>query len=324
METIAVFNTRGGSGKSAATVFLADFLTSAFKKRVLVVDLDPQRSSSVALLGEERVDAELESGKCLAALLQRVGAGESLEASDVRDILMERPQTEGRGRTTYLGPVHVMASSRANWKELDARLSVLAGCAEPNANRVLLDTLEPLKPDFDICLIDFPAHETGPITKNGLRAAGWWVFPCIPDRSGSRDIEGPVEAYYEACRGTRHRLQPLGTLLSICQDAKTREYKQARQALHQAAEQKYIPSLLEKKMLFWPAAREALDDTRWNGRTTLKKKYANTPLYNAGRGLAKEVLSRLDMPGEDMTINKGILGKLNLYVRKAFVGAEVK
>ncbi len=56
----------------------------------------------------------------------------------------------------------------------------------------------------------------------------------------------------------------------------------------------------------------------------MKKKYANAPLYNAGRGLAKEVLSRLNMPGEDMTINKGILGKLNLFVRKAFVGAEVK
>ena len=96
METIAVFNTRGGSGKSAATVFLADFLSSTFKKRVLIVDLDPQRSSSVALLGEERVDAELAEGKCLATLLHKT-VDESPEATDARSILMERPPGQGRG-----------------------------------------------------------------------------------------------------------------------------------------------------------------------------------------------------------------------------------
>ncbi len=324
MQTIAVFNTRGGSGKSAGVVFLADFLSSAFKKRVLVVDLDPQRSSSVALLGEERVDAELEAGKCLALLLQRAGAGEKLTSGDVAAAVMERPSGEGRGRTTYLGRVDVMAAKRANWKELDARLRVLEGYAEPNANRALLDILAPLRPDFDICLIDFPAHETGPITKNGLRASDWWLFPCVPDRSGSRDIEAPVEAFREACNGTRHRPHHLGTLLSICQLATSREYKQARQALHQMAEEKYIPPLFKSKMLFWPAVREALDDTRWNGRTTLMKKYANKPLYNAGRELAKEVLARLKIPGDDVTITKSFLGKLNQYVRKVFVGAEVK
>src|SRR4051794_25238033 len=35
MQTIAVFNTRGGSGKSAVTVFLADFLATACDESLL-------------------------------------------------------------------------------------------------------------------------------------------------------------------------------------------------------------------------------------------------------------------------------------------------
>jgi cellulose biosynthesis protein BcsQ len=249
---------------------------------------------------------------------------ESPAVSDARSVLMERPPGKGRSRTIYLGPVSVMSGSRQFWKALDARLDALALCDGKRGHSVLKTILKPLQRDFDICLIDFPAHETGPITKNGLRAASWWIFPCVPDRSGSRDIEGPVEAFREACRGTKHRPQALGTLLSICQSATTREYKQTYNSLHQLGEDGYIPPIFNSKMLFWPAAREALDDTRWDHRTTLKKKYANDPLYKAGRGLAKEVLSRLDLPAEETRLDLGLLRGLNKYVRKLFVGARVK
>ena len=55
MKTVAVFTTKGGTGKSALTVLLAEFLATGFEQRVLVVDLDPQQSSAVALLGDERL-----------------------------------------------------------------------------------------------------------------------------------------------------------------------------------------------------------------------------------------------------------------------------
>ena len=54
MQTVAVFALKGGVGKGAITVFLADFFSSIFDQRVLVVDLDPQQSSTIALLGEDR------------------------------------------------------------------------------------------------------------------------------------------------------------------------------------------------------------------------------------------------------------------------------
>jgi cellulose biosynthesis protein BcsQ len=45
MDTIALFNTKGGVGKSAVAVFLCDFLSSQHDKRVLLVDLDHTVSS---------------------------------------------------------------------------------------------------------------------------------------------------------------------------------------------------------------------------------------------------------------------------------------
>lgn len=324
METIAVFNTRGGSGKSAATVFLTDFLTthSRFKKRVLVVDLDPQRSSSVALLGEERLEAGLIEGKSLARLMLKV-IDEAPASVDPNEIMLQRPQPKARKGTTYLGEVSVLGSSRHDWKALNARLGKLTAHDAKRGNLVLTTLLAPLKDQFDICFIDFPAHETGPITRNGLRAAGWWVFPCVPDRSGSRDIEGPVDAFLETLKGVKHRPKGLGTLLSICQNASSREYKQTYNSLHQLAEDGYIPPIFKNKLLFWPSAREALDDTRWGERTTLKMKYPYGPLYNAAFGLSKELLKRLDMPFEEAKLEFGLLRELNKYVTKLFVGAKV-
>ena len=55
MQSVGVFHTKGGVGKSAVTVFLADFLSSLHERRILVVDLDPQGSSTRALIPEPRL-----------------------------------------------------------------------------------------------------------------------------------------------------------------------------------------------------------------------------------------------------------------------------
>ena len=323
METIAVFNTKGGSGKSAAVVFLADFLSSRFQKRVLVVDLDPQKSSALALLGNDRLDTGLRLGQCLAKVLSET-VDERRTTTDVKSILMERPQGEGHGRATYLGSVHVMACNRQRWEALEEQWSSLARRDGGCRHDILQTVLQPLADDFDICLIDFPAHATGPITRNGLRAAGWWIFPCIPDRSGSADIEGPVDAFRKACQRTKHRPKHLGTLLSICQRANTREFKKTEKSLRQLADEGYLPPLFDNKMQFWSDARDALDDTQWDSRTSLKKKYPKTPLYESARLLAKEVLTRLEMPADQVVTDSSLIQRLNSRVKKLFVGADVK
>ena len=51
MRAVAIYNNKGGEGKSTVTVGLAEFLAGNLGYRVLVVDLDTQASSSRSLLG---------------------------------------------------------------------------------------------------------------------------------------------------------------------------------------------------------------------------------------------------------------------------------
>ncbi len=323
MQTIAMFNTRGGSGKSAATVFLADFLSTAFKKRVLVIDLDPQQSSSIALLGEERLYEAFGQEKCLPVLMQWSLDGE-ITCEDTLAKLIERPKYRGRKGVAYLESVSVMACQRESWYDLDA--SLMNGAARRADYDTLRRLLSPLDGRFDICLIDFPGHEVGPIAKNGLKAADWWLFPCVPDRAGIRDIEGPVTAIRDAYKGSKRQIQGLGTLLSISQPATSSEYRQAFQTLKSAAEKGIIPPLFsnDARMLIWTGARNALDDTLWDESSTLAQKYKEKPLHEASRNLCKEVLQRLAMPAEEVKLNFGLLNGLNRLLRTVFVGSKAR
>ena len=73
MKVIAVYNMKGGVGKTTAAVNLA-YLASAGGQRVLLWDLDPQAASSFALRIKPRVDGfsrrSLERGAELAAAIK--------------------------------------------------------------------------------------------------------------------------------------------------------------------------------------------------------------------------------------------------------------
>jgi chromosome partitioning protein len=325
MQTIAVFNTRGGSGKSAVTVFLADFLSTAFKKRLLVVDLDPQQSSSVALLGDEWLYNGFRQGKSLPRLLRRYSE-EDLRPNDVLHYTIERPKPKERKGTLYLGPLRVLACEREDWDDLDHDLGKLPDSKRPLSYPLLRRLLKLVDSEFDICLIDFPGHETGPITKNGLRAADWWLFPCVPDRAGIRNIQRPVATIEDAYRGSKRRIRRLGTLLSISQPANSLEYIQSFQALAEAAETRIIPRLFgdKAKLLIWIGARNALDDTLWGEKTTLKQKYKEKPLYDAVRSLCHEALQRMDIPDDEAPLDPTLLDEINDFIRKVFIRARAK
>ena len=323
MQTIAIFNTRGGSGKSAVTVFLADFLSTVFKKRVLVVDLDPQQSSSVALLGEERLYEGFGRKKSLPPILERA-LREDLLPNAILYSAIERPKYRGRKGTVYLAPIHVLACERESWHDLHLTLTSISPSRQASSYGLLSSLLHKVSADFDVCLIDFPGHETGPITKNGLRAANWWLFPCVPDRAGIRDIEGPVTAIKDAYKGEKRQMQGLGTLLSVSQPATSLEYRQAAQTLREAAEKAIIPKLFSDKarMLIWTGARNALDDTLWGDSTTLAQKYKEEPLFNAAKALCHDALQRMEMPYDEVILDFTLIDGLNGMLRYIFVKSK--
>jgi chromosome partitioning protein len=299
MQTIAVFALKGGVGKSALTVFLADFLTSVFEQRVLVIDLDPQQSSTIALLGEERLLTALQNnasiGKTLLDALDR-----NPKASNVLSYTTKRPMVKPRGRFKYLQEVSVLASDREAWHDLDDRLNLIPVAQQTASWSLLRNALRAVRDEFDICLIDFPASNTGPVVKNGIVAADWWLLPIEPNRMAARDIDGPRRLLRQVSQVVNRKLKGLGTVLSRCQNRGGGEYRRTKAVLTRLASRKIIPKLFTRdaELSYSVEALNALDDTLRESQKTIDQKYGGSAkaLHSDIRSLTKEILARLDIP----------------------------
>lgn len=304
MKTIAVFALKGGVGKSAITVFLADFLSSIFTQRVLVVDLDPQQSSTIALLGEDRLVESMGRGASLGRLLMDV-LDRKPKATNVLSYTTERPMVNQSGRYKYLQAVSVLASDREVWHDLDDRLNRQSANRQTSSLELLRNALSVVQDEFDICLIDFPAASTGPITRNGIVAADWWLLPIEPNRMAARDLDGPRRLLRIVWQQTNHKMKGLGTILSRCQNRASNEYRRTKAVLTRRAERKEIPKLFSKdaELSYSVEALNSLDDTLGNSYKTIDQKYGGSakPLHEDIRKLTKEILDRLRIPVVEVT-----------------------
>lgn len=75
MKSIAMFNNKGGVGKTTLTCNLASYIATTFRKKVLVVDCDPQCNSTQLIMGVTK-----------AASLY-TGSPEAVSVSTIKDLL---------------------------------------------------------------------------------------------------------------------------------------------------------------------------------------------------------------------------------------------
>lgn len=152
MHVIAIYNNKGGVGKSTLAVFMADFLASVPVRgrtlRVVVIDGDPQGSASVALLGKTACDRAKENAHTLGALASALGAGRT---PVLEEHLLRRSGHPPQGRRRPVAPLSVI---------LSAKICSFAFEANPLHPPTLLK--ERLRPElgqrFDLALIDLPGN----------------------------------------------------------------------------------------------------------------------------------------------------------------------
>jgi chromosome partitioning protein len=171
MRVIAIVNQKGGCGKTTTAVNLGACL-AADGHRVLIVDLDPQAHSTLALgIDPDELDENL------------------------YEVLAE-PGGEAR-----LDEVVVDASSDLDVAPSGIVLSALEQklAAEPVEQRTarLARALESVQDDYDYALIDCPPN-VGLLTFNALRAAG--------------EVIVPLETSHFALHGVEKLLETIGLL----------------------------------------------------------------------------------------------------------------
>jgi chromosome partitioning protein len=188
MDTTAVLNKKGGTGKTSTCHHLAGVL-AARGLRVLLVDADAQANLTQGLLGPD-VARDLDPAETLAALFGDSGA----------------PPTRALVRPTPLAGISILPGSEA-MDELDDSRPAATGVLQ----FALRDALADVQGDFDVCLVDCPpsAHLC---SWAALVASLGVLIPIQTEDYGSQGLVAVKKTIRRVQAGPNPDLQLLGIL----------------------------------------------------------------------------------------------------------------
>jgi chromosome partitioning protein len=181
---IAIANSKGGVGKSTTTVILADYLAFFHQLRVLVIDLDPQATTSCLLKSVTGLELARQQRQTLTHYLDQLKDGQTPNLADFRQVnvsnLVELQATPRAGRT---GRIDLIASVPSLWFAEQAfveRYYSAGGQPTQQLFGALSTGLEPLHDQYDVVLIDCPPNYSS-LTQAGLLLADAVISPTTAD-----------------------------------------------------------------------------------------------------------------------------------------------
>ncbi len=274
---ISTINLKGGVGKTTVTVALGEVLSEAFRKKVLVIDLDPQTNATTMLIGEEKWEDLNRKGYTLATLFKdaldestKFNLDETLQrsVSDVRDV-----------RTLDLVP------SSLDLIDVQDRLASMPSGPfySNNPTEVLWRAVRPVIDEYDYVLIDCPPN-LGLITLNGLRMSHGYIIPTIPDvlsTYGIPQIVTRVKAFAENIGGP---IDPYGVVISKY-DARSPLHGRTAKRLRDDRE-KYPP--IFKTVI--PQRTDTAEAAEFSKANTLRQKYGYEGQYDRFYRLCREIM----------------------------------
>jgi len=167
--TIAIFNHKGGVGKTTTAVNLAACLAGMHNARVLVVDADPQANATRSLLGRETAE----------------------NAPTLRDVLLAEPGQAGTPIDRIIVPTAwarlFILSADIKLAETEFKLA-----ARPHREMLLRSALHGITRPLEYVIIDCPPS-LGTLAINALAAADLVVCPCETQFLGLRGIKYVID-----------------------------------------------------------------------------------------------------------------------------------
>jgi chromosome partitioning protein len=176
-HVLSFINLKGGVGKTATAVAVAEILAQEDRKHVLLVDLDPQTNATVTVISEEQWAECDKDGRTVAQLFADKLNPHDAPKFDIEKAIFHRVSTIGDG----IARLDLLPSS-ISLIDLQDRIPfvALAGNFTASPLEILKGALQPIVDRYDYVIIDCPPS-LGTVTKNGLRISNGYVIPTIPD-----------------------------------------------------------------------------------------------------------------------------------------------
>jgi chromosome partitioning protein len=280
-------NRKTGVGKTTLTLALADFLSAVHNRSVLVIDMDPQATASLLLLGEENWKVLEDTKATIADLfehaIRRPGPSVPFDVE-----LLSHPVQRVYGAR---GQLHVIASSpRLQGIEESAMEALASWSLYAGSPYVLLHQpgfIEMMN-TYDYVLIDCPTS-LGLITLNALTISSGYLIPTTSDYIATVALTQMTERVKLHAAGLRRKIPLYGTVATRFNRAELRHAFM----LDDLGERPEVQPLWETFIPDLPKAAENLHQTE--GLMTLNRRYGNRPhsLYPYFDALASEFLQRV-------------------------------
>jgi chromosome partitioning protein len=185
LAVMAVANHKGGTGKSTASMMIAEGAAFFGGLRVLVMDLDPQGGLSRMLMAERDIYEAAQNGRCLLDLMRRFASTGYMTlppvitqgVSDVREL-----QNAASGARIDLVASHPASlkdmtdvESKIRSHDPQTRLDLLIAGA-------LTDELRRIEPHYDLVILDCPSGSAA-LSLAALRSSTIVVAPTVLERN---------------------------------------------------------------------------------------------------------------------------------------------
>jgi chromosome partitioning protein len=292
-KVISFINLKGGVGKTTTTVALAEFLTYEFKKKVLVVDLDPQTNATILLIKQDIWQEANENNRTIHQMFfDELNKTKSFNIKN--SIIQKTSNIKGGNAQLNLLP------SSLDLIDISDRLSELDTNHETNSHSIPIlskHLTRDLIDSYDYVLIDCPPN-LGLITLNGIYVSDYYIVPVIPDilsTYGIPQILAKIESSKRMIQrlNTSYNLSELGLIVNKMikksgMHKRTFSDLQSRQNLPRN-NASYVPKLFESVIYQRDSSSNIADFDQ--PISTLKKKYGNN--YVDYKNLTLEFINRI-------------------------------
>jgi len=280
-RVFATINLKGGVGKTTTTVALAEILSAEFRKRVLVVDLDPQTNATTMLIGENRWQELNEEEHTLARLFKDALDPQN-PSFDIEATLQKRVSDVEAARSIDLLP-----SSLDLITVQDKLASAPPGeFFAVNPTELLWRAVKSRLDDYDIVIVDCPPN-LGIITLNGLRISEGYIIPTIPDVLSTYGIPQIVSRVQQFSQAIAESIEPMGIVVTKYQANSTVHMNTLKQLKASDKMPPVFSTIIPQANQFAAAAEHT-------GSSTIKQKWGYNDLAEKFISLAREILKKLE------------------------------